>query len=452
VGAWSWLKDANRTPTPSVPETARYAMGDLHQWILAAQDNGTLMPFQTWGPPNQEPIGSNFADFAQRILRDVGPVWALIAVRTYAFAQAEFAFQNRVSGRLFTDKALRPLEEPWPNGTTVELCARMLVDHDLAGNCYMLNRGGRLRRLRPDRVSIVLGSPSSDPDEEPAEHDADLVGYLYQPPGKGRQAVGFLPSEVVHFSTIPDPMGWYRGLSWLTPVLNDIRGDVATTQHKLAFFRNGGTPNMVVSFDPLAFENIDEFNAAMEAMEAATRGSTNAYRTLYLRGASDVKVVGVNMRDLDMKAIQGAGESRLAAAAGVPASVVGFSEGMQGSALNSGNYGAARRRMADLTIRPLWQAAAGALSKAVVVPSDARLVVDDRRAAFAREDRRDEAEIGQAHATTIRQLVDAGYEPETVVQAVSTGDMTKLKHSGLYSVQLQEPGTSAAVPAAAPAA
>ena len=63
--------------------------------------------------------------------------------------------------------------------------------------------------------------------------------------------------------------------------------------------------------------------------------------------------------------------TRLAAAAGIPPVVVGFSEGMQGSSLNAGNYSAARRRMADGTMRPLWRNAARSLATLLNVPDRA---------------------------------------------------------------------------------
>ena len=37
----------------------------------------------------------------------------------------------------------------------------------------------------------------------------------------------------------------------------------------------------------------------------------------------------------------------------------------------------------------------------------------------------------------MRQLVDGGFDPTSVVDAVTTGDMTLLTHSGKLSVQLQ---------------
>jgi hypothetical protein len=36
-------------------------------------------------------------------------------------------------------------------------------------------------------------------------------------------------------------------------------------------------------------------------------------------------------------------------------------------------------------------------------------------------------------------LIDGGYDPDTVTQAVATGDITVLTHTGKTSVQLHDP-------------
>jgi hypothetical protein len=52
----------------------------------------------------------------------------------------------------------------------------------------------------------------------------------------------------------------------------------------------------------------------------------------------------------------------------------------------------------------------------------------------------DSADIRGKDATTMRTLVDGGFDPQSVIDAVTTGDMTLLTHSGTLSVQLQPPG------------
>ena len=45
-------------------------------------------------------------------------------------------------------------------------------------------------------------------------------------------------------------------------------------------------------------------------------------------------------------------------------------------------------------------------------------------------------------AEAAQALVVAGFTPESVTLALSAGDITLLKHSGLVSVQMQTPGQS----------
>jgi hypothetical protein len=74
-------------------------------------------------------------------------------------------------------------------------------------------------------------------------------------------------------------------------------------------------------------------------------------------------------------------------------------------------------------------------------PPGSRLWYDARDVAFLRDDAQDVAAIQQAEATTIRTLIDAGHDPASVVSAVLANDWAALRHSGLFSVQLQTPGS-----------
>ncbi|WP_416983545.1 phage portal protein [Streptomyces sp. T028] len=380
-----------------------------------------------------------------------GPVFALMLVRQLVFSEARFQFRQIRNGRpgeLFGTQALTPLEKPWAGGTTGKLLSRFIQDGDLNGNGFVTNYNpGRLKRLRPDWVIIVTGS-EEEPHLAGDAIDSDLVGYGYAPQGNWDNPVFLLPEQVAHFAPIPDPEFHFRGMSWLTPVVREVIADSAATSHKLKFFENGAMPQVIVSYD--ASVTPEKFAKLKAVMDASHVGVDNAYRTLFLGGGADVTIAGKDLRQLDFKVTQGAGESRLAAAAGVPPSIVGFSEGLAGSSLNAGNYIAARRRFADATMRPLWREAAGALSTLIDVPEGAELWYDERDVAFLREDSKDAAEIAGIKSRTIRQLTDAGFEPKTVIAAVEADDFALLRHTGLYSVQLQEPGAGQPQPAPQP--
>src|SRR6266508_6548657 len=154
---------------------------------------------------------------------------------------------------------------------------------------------------------------------------------------------------------------------------------------------------------------------------------------------------------MDLSAVAGKAESRLAAAAGVPPSWVGFSEGLQGSALNAGNFNSARRRYADGTAHHWWANAARSLEVLVPDPVNAKgasLWYDTRSVPFMREDAGDVAQIQAAEAQTIVALVKDGFTAESAVDAVKNHDWSRLRHTGLLSVQLQAPGGTQGRPTA----
>lgn len=395
-------------------------------------------PLTSLGSPAEE-IGGDFAGMAQSAYKGNGVVFSCMDVRMKLFSEARFQYQQMRRGRpgdLFGTDALRVLERPYPGGTTRDLLARAIQDADISGNWYGARISGGIRRLRPDWVTIVLGSRRQT-DRPSDASDAEVVGYIYHPGGRGGSdpTETFLPDEVAHFAPIPDPSARYRGMSWLTPILREISADLQMTAHQSSFLEKGATPNMIVS---LQENNPDNFKRWVDEFNARHGGAANAYKTLFLGAGADATVVGSDFKQIDFKQVRGHGETRVAAAAGVPPVIVGLSEGL--AAATYSNYGQARRRFADGTMRPLWGLMADALSSVVPVPGGARLYYDDRDIPFLQEDVADEAAIQETQARTIRTLVDGGFTPESSVSAVMNGDMTMLQHTGLFSVQLQEPG------------
>lgn len=394
---------------------------------------------------NREQIESSFPGYVEGAYKRNGIVFACILARLVVFSQARFQYQHMTDGRpgdLFGDDTLALLERPWPNGTTGELLARVEQDVSLAGNFFATARGTgadrHIRRLRPDWVTIVTGSPSDDP----FDLDAKVIGYWYQPRGMGQSKPVLLTTdEVVHHSPLPDPEAQWRGMSWVTSVVQEILGDTAATKHKLKFFENGAVSNMVVAYDKaVSRENVKAFSAMFAEQH---EGVDKAYKTIHLGGGADAKMIGADLKQLDFKVTQGAGETRIAAASGVGAIIAQFSEGLAGSALNAGNYGAARRRFGDMTMQHLWQTAAASFEKLSSPGDGARLWFDARGIPFLKDDAKDEAAIVSTDATTIASLTSAGYEPDSVVKAVAARDLSLLvgNHSGMFSVQLHPPGT-----------
>lgn len=411
--------------------------------------------------PGKERIEPNYPSYIDKAFKASPAVFACIRFRMAVLSEARFQWRPFVKGRpgeLFGSTELALLERPWPNGTTGDLLARMEVTSSLAGNYYatVADDEGRLGRsargnrrivhMRPDWVSLVINSASGDP----YALDARVVGFLYEPRTTGvvrPEPVTLLPEEVVHFAPIPDPSARFRGMSWLTPAVEEVRADKAATMHKGKFFTNGASPQLAITLSEAV--SPDDFNRYVAAFKLAHTGAEKAYKTLFLAGGADVKPLSSDFRQMDFRPLQQLSETRVAMAAGVHPTVVGMSEGLQGSSLNAGNFNAAARLTANTTLRPWWRNACASLQTLLTEPSPGtELWYDDSRISFLYDDATDLAEIRAKNAVALRQLLDAGYEPDAAAEYLRTDDLGRLigRHTGLFSVQLQPPNSAAPSP------
>lgn len=436
-----WEQMLARGAVPSVRSASSF-----QDWVNLLGQQGPFMP-TTWATTSDEELTRS----VDEAYRSNGPVFALVLARLQLFSQARFQWTQWSGGNpqdLYGSPDLSVLERPWTGGTTADLLARMEVGVSTSGNSFTrrIRRGSgltkvdRLSQLNPNWTSIVMGS-QEDADHPGDAGDTELVGYLYKPGGKPENTIALEPHEVAHYAPLPDPANNFVGMSWVTPVIGELLSDDASEVHKRRYFQNAATPNLAIKFDPQT--TVEQIRAFKELLEDEHQGHWNAYKTLYLGGGADPVSVGSNFQQLDFAKTQGKGESRLAAAAGVPPSWVGFSEGLQGSALNAGNFTAARRRLGDGTMHHLWGNAASSLEVILKRPDNrAALWYDTRSIPFLREDSKDAAEVQAKEAETISQLVNGGFTPESAVKAVQNSDWSQLKHSGLLSVQLQVPGST----------
>jgi phage portal protein BeeE len=372
-------------------------------------------------------------------------VFACTANRMLLFSEARFQFQQMRGGRpgdLFGNDALSVLENPWVGASTGDLLTRAELGVTLHGNSYWVRDGAFLLRLDPSRVSILTEGVGDDVYGRIVGER--LLAYAYT---VGHDKVVFYePDEVAHYKPYPDKANQFLGVSWLNACLPDIEADVSMQTHKTHTLDSGAKLGIIVTLNGVNGQgpSPEQFTEYVSAFRATHEGPANAGKTLFLGPGSDVKTIGQSFESLDMKATQGAGETRIAACAGVPPVIVGLSEGL--SSATYSNYSQARRRLVDGTMRPLWRMFASAMQSLVKPPTGARLWYDDRDIPFLREDVKDQAEILQMQTGAIRQLVDAGYDPDAVIAAVRANDVERLvgAHSGLYSVQLQPPGTTTA--------
>jgi len=389
----------------------------------------------TMGESVSAPLAHEFATYIQGAYKSNGIVFAVVLARLLLFAEAKPVFRSLSDGRLFGTSALNTLNRPWPQGTCRDLLARMEQDASLAGNAYIYRAEPTLlQRLRPDWVTIVA-------DEEKRQK----AGYLYWPGGQNLgRPISLGLADVAHYCPIPDPEHPWKGMSWLTPILTEIESDKQQSRHKQRFFENAATPNLLVTVEK-KIKDPDARETFRNELDRRYGGWENAYRTLVLDDGADAKVIGSTFDQITFASVQAAGENRIAAAAGVPAIVVGLKEGLQAATYS--NYAQAMRRFAEMTMHPLWGFAFGDLASIVPVPAGAELWYDASRIPALQQDAKDAAEILNMKVNAAGALIRAGYQPELVAAACGLPD---IPHTGNIPVTLYQDGYNPAAPRQAP--
>lgn len=433
MGLRNWLNDRN--PYNPAPQLSRgFGLGEYLEAIQYGYGGNTytLPVSYTMKGDKEPPVTGEFQSLVAGAYKRNGVVFSASLARSLVFSDVEFKFQSLTDKKLYGTPALGPLEE-----NTGPLLAKMEQDVTLDGNWFGTTRYGGITRLQPNWVDVMLAS-SLNPEHPGFASDAQVVGYVYRHGGETKVTEWFAPSEVAHWAPIPDPDSHFRGMSWLTPVVREIMADNSGTDLRLKFYENGATPNMVVEA-PDWVKDHAQYKEWKGELEGSSAGVRHAFKTLFLASGSSATTVGLGLRDIDFKSIQGAGETRVLIASRVPAVIAGISEGLAGSSLNQGNYGMARRQFGDMFLRPQWRDACGALAKLVPAPAGSRLWFDPSVVSFLQEDEKDAADIMQVKAGAVRQFIEAGFDADSAVSAVAANDERLLKHTGMVSVQLQDP-------------
>lgn len=424
----------------------RERMG-LDEWARTIQDQTVayggaryLLQHTTYGPAT-EPADPWSGEIGAVVTNPV--VYGLVRTRVDLFAQATFAWRRYSGGSrpttadLFTDSRLAPLDNP---AGTLEWCE---LDVSTAGNSFWVVDSGVLRRLPPQWCTIVLGSRRA-PDDAAVAWDAEPIGLIYLPPGKQPEdAETFTWAEVAHYAPERDPQARWRGMSYLRPAMEDVRSDNSARRYVTKFFDHAATPNLAVVFDPAT--TLETIEAFRDKFLEKHSGVTQAFRTAFLGGGADIRTVGSSMKDLDSADVRREMHVAVAHAAGINPMAVGLME------VNYANVRESSRAISDRKIRYLWLRAVDAFRPLVgPAPAGATLWYDVSGVSALQADALDDAQVQAQQASTMVSLLNGGFEPDTVVSAVTTGDFTRLVHTGLVSVQLIPPGVGAAEPIGAP--
>lgn len=437
----SFLTELMRWNSPEVARNDGSMQAYIDQMVLFQQAMyGPGQMISTIPGEKSERVTESHLGYAGGVYKINSPIFSVSMARARLFSEMRFAFRKQGSSGGGNDlertDALALLERPGgPRSaeTTQSLLTRMEQDATTAGTAFLAlsEDGDRVLRRRPDWMEFVLSAP---PDEA---MESDIVGYRYTlgGPWSGGRSKLYVLGECIHWAPIPDPEASYRGMSWLGPIIEEFQADRQATRHKLKFFENGATPNIIMVSPPTLTP--DQFAEYARKSREVSAGTEHAYKTMHVGGGVDPRVVGANFQQIDFRATQGAGETRVAMAGGVPPIIVGMSEGL--SSATYSNYGQARRAFADTWASNQWRSACAAIAPLVKVPADRELWYDTRDIPFLREDVKDLATVQSQQAATINALIASGWTSDSAVSAVLAEDFSLLEHSGLMSVQLQAP-------------
>lgn len=280
--------------------------------------------------------------------------------------------------------------------------------------------------VRPDRME-----PVPDPDEY-------LAGYTYTSPD-GRQ-VPLKLDEVIQLR-MPNPLDPYRGMGPVQSILVDLDTERYTKEWNRRFFKNSAVPGGIVEVEKnLSDTEFDEFNARWREQH---QGVGNAHRVAMLEHGAKWVSRTFSMRDMQFAELRTVGRDVILEAFGAHKMSIGVSDDV-----NLANAMAGKAMFAeDLTV-PRCERIKGSLNNDLLplygattkglewdydspVPSDAEAENAERT----------------SKAEAAKALVDAGYDPKDVAEAMGLPPMAWRER-----IEATTPAAPAVVPAAARAA
>lgn len=205
--------------------------------------------------------------------------------------------------------------------------------------------------LRPDRVGPVYAN-----EDDYASGERVLIGWSYLVPGTTRY-LGLARRDVLTFN-FPDPMGEsggiVEGLGPLQVLASEVGADNEATKYVGNLLANDARPGVVLKIKG-SLKGPDALNDAriIKAAFVEDYGGTRRGEPGVVDSDTDVVQIGFNLKDLEFPNLRRIAESRIAAAFGVPAMLIGLLVGLERSTFS--NYEQARAFFAESTLATYWR-------------------------------------------------------------------------------------------------
>ena len=307
-------------------------------------------------------------------------------------------------------QALTVLTKPNPFYSRFGLFELSQMYMELTGECFWVVD-------RDPRSSIPLGLWPVRPDrmDEVPDPVRYLKGWVYTSPD-GMERVPLLPQDVIQVK-YPNPLNPYRGLGPVQAVLVDIDAAKYSAEWNRNFFLNSAQPGGVLQVDHRLSD--DEWNELTNRWRESHRGVSRAHRVAVLEAGVTWVPNEIHMKDMDFANLRNVSRDLIREAWGVHKIMLGNSDDV-----NRANAQTGEEVFSNWSVAPRLDRWKDALNEQFLplFGSTADGVEWDYIYPLPQNREQDNAEL-TAKSGAVLSLVQAGYDPHSVLEVVGLPDM-----------------------------
>jgi HK97 family phage portal protein len=317
-------------------------------------------------------------------------------------------------------RALQLVAKPNAAMDTVAFLEAMHMQLLIGGNVYLFTPRSAIGTisgmywLRPDRIRII-----------PNQMTGEAAAYRYTLNGQPY----IIPAEFMGHHKTTDPLNDWYGLGNLQVLAKMVNLDTDATDFARSVFENKGVP---AGFLKVArrLNTQDEADQIRRNWHARFAGKANWQRIGVLDEDASYEQLAPKMGEMAMPDLRNVTESRICAAFGVPPIVVGAKVGLESATYS--NYAQAKESFWEETLLPAYKRAAAFFTRALSDTPDFRGMkfgFDFSEVHALADDQKEIAEVTKTRAESAAILIRAGYEPDSVSEALLLPE--GLVHTGM---------------------
>lgn len=394
----------NKAPVPYVQRSA------ASEWFQSPQNAKSLTNMEAYGS-----VGTLFA-IVNRLANDTSAqCWKLY--QKQKDTRRRYAHTGMDDRKEVIDHmALRLLTKPNPFMTT-QLFIEITQQHiDLAGESFwaVVSEYGipyELWPLRPDRMTIVCDANNY------------LSGYVYTAPDG--QQIPMEQEQIIHLK-MPSPVDIYRGASPVSAILPDLESSRLSSEWNRNFFKNSAVPGGVIQVEGRLSD--DAFYEMMLRWREQHKGVANAHRAAVLDNGGKWIPTAMTMRDMQFAELRDVSSQVIREAFGFPKFKLG-----DVTDVNRATADASERMYARSLLIPRLERIKQALNTQLLpLFGSSGTGIEFDYDSPEPDDEELEVMNNKTKSESAKILVDAGYNPDAVLETVG---LPPMEHRG--SVPLQ---------------